>query len=285
MIVRVIQMVNNIFKDETGCGEGDKEKPLGEYCVFGYFDAMSIGQPRSMDKDVRTWEILGNEDVNGLNSYCTKKNIICISSSEEKEKDFWEKSEVYPLLFVSTIRLNDEESNKTIHTTVEQLNNFDKCIVYYSFEHSELVVINMEEQYTKGVESVCKIYDYFKVLNIYTIFSVKESMLSSEGQENKVIDENVKCRLRAVIKDENSVNSFLKDLKAELFGSVKSKDNIHVYNALGNMDILIELNDVSFCKLLSCYRMGALLTHTNPKYDEAFYNVETEILGLERKIS
>lgn len=89
---------------------------------------------------------------------------------------------------------------------------------------------------------------------MYSIFSVREEVLKAKAElPNKIASEEVGVRLRIMIKKDREMGAFLQELWEILF-----KDEMQ--------------------KLLSCYSMGSLLTHTNEQFGKAVYNIETEIL-------
>ena len=61
------------------------------------------------------------------------------------------------------------------------------------------------------------------------------------------------------------------------------KFGVKFYQTLGNSDCLIEISQVPIKQMLRCYKMGELLTHTNKFYKDAFFNVESQFLFMEKR--
>ena len=76
------------------------------------------------------------------------------------------------------------------------------------------------------------------------------------------------------------INKLKKALKWE---NNKEDLEIKCFKTLGNSDLLIEIPKVSLKKLLKCYKMGEVLTHTDEDYQKAFFNIASSILSTEER--
>lgn len=290
MKIRIIQLINNFFKDGDRCEGQDKEKALGTYCTFGYFDALQVKEskfPLEAEEDI-IWKGIDEVAVNTLDGTCSRRNLICIAEDEEKDKQFWDSSEQYPYLFVSLIRVkHSNEAMEVMHRIIDDIKEQDMVISYYSYNHSELVIAKVDNYYYNGIDFVLSLRKELDILNIYSIFSVRENVLKSEEGLKTIQREQIDVRLHLMIKSDDKVNDFLQTLWEELYkekiqsGMLEKKEHFSKYYTLGSGDMLLEIKQMEMQKLLSCYSMGKLLTHTNSKFCGAVYNIETEILTKE----
>ncbi len=273
MIIRRIQLKNNLYMDNGQVN--NKSEPLGEYCVFGYFDAMNISQ--KYEGQEGAWEILSEGVIDEMDGSCAVRSLLCVSKDQEKDAAFWGDEVVLPLLFISIIRLKEPIDSSDLIGRMDTLNQSDDKMAYFSYEHSELIVFMKTKSYSDGYSFSQKLHESFQIYKMYTIFSVKEAALESyDVIERGIINERVDCRLRAIVKDWSLVSEMKEKLENALEVS-----GISARRMLGNTDVLLEINNVSLPKLLVHYKMNELLTHSNPEYQRAFYNVETEILLAE----
>ncbi len=80
----------------------------------------------------------------------------------------------------------------------------------------------------------------------------------------------------------DEVETYIEILQNTLeLNAVDENLKIKHFYALGGRDIVIDIPKVSLKKLLRCYKMGELLTHTNNFYKKAFFNVESAIFNIE----
>lgn len=273
MIIRRIQLKNNLYMDHGQVK--DKSEPLGEYCVFGYFDAMNISQ--EYEGQEGAWEVLSRGVIDEMDGSCAVRSLLCVSRDQEKDASFWKGKVTLPLLFVSIIRLKEPIDSSDLIERMDMLNQSDYKMAYFSYEHSELIVFMKTRSYSEGYFFSQELHKNFQIYKMYTIFSVKEAALNSyDAIKSDIIDESVDCRLRAIVKDWCLVNEMKERLENVLEGA-----KISARRMLGNTDVLLEINNVSLPKLLVHYKMNELLTHSNPEYQKVFYNVETEILLAE----
>lgn len=281
MVIRRIQLKNNLYLD----GGSSNSEPLGEYCVFGYFDAMSIG--RKENGESGAWKVLSEGVIREIDGRCSVRSLLCVSGDEEKDKIFW-KTDIqkvsYPLLFVSIIRLKEPIEITAIREKMDELNQLETGMAYFSYEHSELIAFFKTNKYSEGHKFCKKLHNMFQIYKMYTIFSVKEETLESYNKVKKeIIEEKVDCRLRAVVKDWSKLHEMKEKLRDALEEETGFRPSVSERHMMGNADVLFEMNSVSIQKLLTCYKTNELLTHSNPYYQKVFYNIETEIPWMEEE--
>ncbi len=287
MKIRVIQLINNFFKDENSTYV-DREKALGTYCTFGYFDALQVEEGRTFDGTEKNliWDKIEEVVVGTLDGTSSRRNLICIAEEEKKDEKFWKRAKKYPYLFISLIRIrHDTEAMKAMLRIVDEVKADNTAIAYYSYNHSELVIAKLEKYYKRGMNFVLAMRQKLNALNMYSIFSVREEVLKAKDDlPNNIASEKISVRLRIMIKKDLEIEAFLQELWEILFkdeikkGKIHKKENFKKFYTLGSSDMMIEIKRVQMQKLLSCYSMGSLLTHTNEQFEKAVYNIETEIL-------
>ena len=283
MVIRRIQLKNNLYLDKEQDKDDQDSKPLGEYCTFGYFDAMSID--KKVGKNLGVWQVLSEGIIGEIDGSCSVRSLLCVSGDEKKDKEFWEidpKIEAYPLLFVSVIRLKESMDGVAVKAEMDELNKCKTKIAYFSYEHSELITFYKTKKFSDGHDFCHDLHKKFEIYKMYTIFSVKEETLVSYDRiKQEIIDEKVDCRLRAIVKDREKIHEIKEKLENALKEDTVCNPFILEYHMMGNSDVMFELNGISIQKLLACYKTNELLTHSNTDYQKAFYNVETEILWVE----
>lgn len=287
MKVRILRLASNFYKDITHCppaplSDGGTQYALGKYCCIGYFDALDIQSiPLKSDSKVSIREELSKVAVEGLDGSCNRKNIICITDQDEKDCEFWEDAEKRPFLFVSMIRTIQEKSEEesrhisNIQKIIDNINHKIYSIAYYTYDHSEIVVFINGESYLSNLRRILAYYDSINIFKMYTIVAIQEKALETCTSFD---NENVKCILRATVKNMSEAHKYLAELK-----DILSLDEIQCYDTLGDSDLLIEIPSIKIQKLLSCYKMGNILTHTHPSYMKAFFNIETQIFSTVQK--
>ena len=288
MRIRVIDLANNFYKDtkekkqQNDLQDEDEEQVLGEYCCLGYFDALNIwkiecGELRENEIRKKVNQIV----MNGLDGSCNRKSIICITDNDTKDECFWEQAKKMPFLFVSLVRINPTFSNsdesKTLITAIKEINLTEDVIAYYTYDHSDMVLLKYGENYLQDLEMVLSLYHSINVFKMYSVFAVREEVLNN--CEN-IVDAKVNCRLSITVKDMSKVDDFLANLGNFLYEKNECyKKHMKCYDTLGNSDLLVEISQVSIRKLLCCYKMGQILTHINDFYKDALYNVESQIFA------
>jgi hypothetical protein len=288
MKVRVIRLSNNFYKDKAQkdieTKGQDSTRALDKYCCLGYFDALGV---ESINCSNRNWKENIRREVNriaidGLEGGCSRKIIICITNNNKRDEDFWEMAEKQPCLFVSLMRIRHENVEfATIENIVNEINSHsistDCVIAYYTYDHSEIVLIRAGKSYLLGMKAVLGAYSFksFNLFKMYTVFAIKEEELANC---TNLKDEIVNCKLTAIIKNREAAKEFVNDLRNRLNdGSMPSGFSVSSYDTLGSTDLIIEILEVPLKQLLYIYKMGELLTHTNTQYQNAFFNVETQI--------
>ena len=286
MKIRMLRLASNFYKDQTQYPPspspiGDIQQALGKYCCIGYFDALDI-QPIPLKENSKRSirRELSNVAIKGLDGSYNRKNIICITDQDKKDLEFWEEAEKNPFLFVSMIRTTQDESTekpnaKSIHEIIDGINQKAHSIAYYTYDHSEIVVFISGVSYLSNLQRILAYYNTINVFKMYTIAAVQEKDLETCTSFDEEI---VKCILRATVKNMPEAQKFLAEFKNFLSPYV-----LQCYDTLGDSDLLIEIPSINIAKLLSCYKMGNLLTHTNPFYMKAFFNIETQIFSVAEK--
>lgn len=285
MIIRLMQFINNFYKDaqENSCHtQGTPE--LGAYCSFGYFDAFQTSITSKIENrrnDI--WNILKDATLEQLDETCSRRNLICGIKDDNKDITFWVEAKNCLFLFITMIRLkNPYENIESLENSVGIINNESDAIAYYSNDHCELVVAKFCNNYKIGVEHVMNLRREMSVLKMYTIFSVREDILANAtncDQINK--EERINCRLTSVVKSQAEAEKFIEKLYNLLSNNGQDQEmSVTQYNTFGGSDMLIDIHNVIFAKILECYstKQKGLLTHFNNDYSEAFYNIETEFL-------
>lgn len=282
MVIRLIEMVNNFYKDNNP-GSGEPTKVLGEFCCFGYYDAMDIKKYVNVDGRYKeSWEIVNEAVLKRLDGTCDSRIILCYGNDDAKDEKFWKDAPMSPFLFVTMVRLGDGKDGMLEYQRqlMDKMNEEENVIAYYSNSHCEIVVLRHTNHYKEGMEHVHDLQDkmenvQMKIVKLYTISAVREDML---GHIDQIQEELVSCRMRAVVKDKSFLKEFLGKLGKEL--SIDEREMM-AYETLGGSDVSIEIKSVSLGKLLACYKMGEILTHSNKMYGKVFYNVESEIFSEE----
>ena len=288
MRVRVIQLVNNFYKDEL---QNESEiqnagQELGEYCCFGYFDALEVGvlefSPNTAKKGIKRY--VNNLIMEKYDGTSNIKNIICVTKDDSKDEAFWTKAREYPFLFVSLVRINYKSDTKLeeIHETIRVLNRSENVIAYYTYDHSEVVVVKFGANYSEGVNYILSLYDQINIFKMYSVSAVREECLEDCKD---IEDELINCKLHVTVKDMNKAIEFVEKLKHIIMMEENSeKVRITYSTMLGNGDMLIEIAMVSIRALLKNYKMGKLLTHSNRQYIDACFNINSQFLIGETEI-
>lgn len=289
MIIRIIQLKNNFYRDGKLPDHYPRTKELGPFCVLGYFDALDT---QRLDEDeLKTWDSLSKISVTQLDGVANLRTLVCFCPEQEVvegrdcEADFWMDNDALPFYFISMIRVDRNKVNNLMYQ-IKKINIEEKdrkLFAYLTYDHSEVIVVSKTRQYSKGFQTISELREKLCAFKIYTIFSVRESLLSSQVDiKRNIRDELVQCRLKIVVKEFKSIEIFILSLMCQLRKS-SSKAKIKSYDTLGSGDILLEISDVWLSSILECYRMGNILSHTHELFEEAFFNIETEILVKRQK--
>lgn len=276
--VRILQLKNNFYRDQ-GSPEGDA---LGEYCVIGYFDAFDISKGEKGEvKELNTQSILRDMTLQ-LDGTVNCRMLVCITQQRKNDEEFW-KDESGTLFFVTMVRVKSDTSAADMTTIIEKLWKPNGRIGYLSYDHSEIIVVSKTNRYSEGIQGVKELRSVCRAVKTYTVLAMKEAFLESyESIQGKLEDENVFCRLHCMVKDYGEAAQFQKLLEEQLSRRNGRQIQVRVFETFGGYDWLMEIDEVSVCSILECYKMKNLLTHANVAYNKAFFNIESEILvGLE----
>lgn len=279
MRIRVIQMINNYYKDaedKSATSEADSNTALGEYCCLGHFDALHVELVKCEEEQtVQNARLQVNSIIaEKINGRYNIRNVVCVTYDDAGDEKFWKKAEKVPFLFVSLANISciKEQMSEKVHRLIQGFNESDNIMAYYTYDHSEIAVLRIGSGYVNGFREMLSLYDKTDIFKMYTVFAIKEDEL--EECEN-VYEEAIDCRLYATVKNWEKVREFRQELAKAL---QKEGAEIKVYETLGNSDCLMEIPQVSIKKILFCYKMGRLLTHTNKTYQRAFFNIESQLL-------
>lgn len=279
MKVRIIQLINNFYIDQDqnsdAAQDQNSRRQLGEYCSFGYFDAVCIEESQSVKniKESAIWEKINQTVCDAFDAFCSRRNLICIIDNAQKDQEFWEDAKKYPYIFISLVRTKHrEETTKKIKKIVQIINADKTAIAYYSYNHSEIIIVKLESTYTNGLCFVLDKRKKIDLLNMYSIFSVRENMLNNA---NNINNEKIEVRLHIMVKDDELIQTYLEKLVDQI-GIING--NYKTYNTLGSCDLLFEIKEIDLKNLLPCYAMGNILTHSNSFFQKAVFNIETEFI-------
>lgn len=271
MRMRIIQFCNNFYNivDTKDC------PPLGDYCVFGHFDALTILHPRLVlqsntngQQSIDIWKSSTNTLMDSLDIHCSKRNLFCFTDDKKKDDEFNALREKSPILMVSLLRINGKYCRENFNDDVSLFVSQKNMMFYYTNTHSEVVVLVCGTSYIDCKRLVLELRDKLNVLKMYTAFAVKENSLKNDSVKNEDVD----CRFRMMVRDNKKAERFLTNLESCL-----NVQGSRRFDVLGDCDVLVEYSDVSLHKLLPLYEMGSMMTH--PYYKDTFYNIETEIVS------
>lgn len=273
MRLRIIQLINNYYTDRTR--PEDPETPLGEFCAFGYFDALSISEPHSPfgeNNQDSIWKHSARETVKNIDGKCSRRNMLALILDDTKDMDFWRYVSEHecesPFLFLSMVRIIHSEYTRTYNLSeeIDEINSQKNMIAYFSYDYSDMVILHLHNTYQSGVEAVLKIQTNLGA-SFYTILAINEKLLQLNLTAFK---EKVDWKFYVNVKNAAEIDSFIQSIKNELGADVSTS------NLLGEWDLVIEKKSVEFSTILKLYKMGELLTHSNGKFMGAFYNARTD---------
>lgn len=280
MKIRIIEMLNH-FPDNSS-GSAAENSLLGRFCAFGYHDAIDV----HVEENEQTyWEALEQTAIGRLNGSFNMKTLVCAFKEQgtgEKEREFWKETEspVQPFYFISVIRVDKNyASGDTIHNDIKAQNeNVDK-MVYYSFEHSEVITVCRTNCYSQGLKTIRDFNNIFHAIKSHSVFAVEEKVLklTADALEEKVMDDIINVRLYATMRDREKAIEFLEQLRKKL-KQTGTLSRFEAFDTLGNDDLLVEIDGVQLSQILPYYKMGSDLTHSHILYKEAFYNIETKFI-------
>jgi len=282
MSIRVLQWINNFYCDNGTKKEHGREVPLGEFCALGYFDALSVELPFvHLQKEIKTWDTLSELSAKKLDGACSRRNIVCIPQDKERDIKFWNHKGTPPLYFISMLRINKEYYSPS--QMLQDMKNLEEAdpdaVTYCTYNHSEAIIVKRTDCYSSGINHILSLRDRFSAFKVYTILVIRESILESRDHITRTVaEEQIDCRLHCAVKDYREAELFYKSLKETLADYEGHKINSRRYDTLGSFDWRIEIDQISIHTMLSCYKMGNILTHSHPLFENAFFNIETEIL-------
>ena len=279
MKIRIIQLINNFYHDNLVMDEQSRLEPLGQFSVFGYFDALDI---YDVDEKEGIWKALSELSQKHLDKKNNRRNLICINNDEETDRMFWKNREDFRFLFITLIRIKDTKPDQLLEK-INQMNSDSKrdrydCCSYLSYDHCEAVIVRESDQFSTGLKKVKELRRIFHTFKMYTIFAVNEKLLqNSQIIDSAIKDDCVNLRLRCIVKDFMAAERYMCDMEKILRNSNPSME-FGRHETFGSSDWLVEINNISLCSILEHYKMGGLFTHTKKEYENAFFNIESEIL-------
>lgn len=274
-MIRVFKFKNNYYQEHNAV------QMKAEWCSIGYFDALDTYTKKETECQISK-EIFGdseqgwlNTDVESILKPCDY--FIMVGICEDEDETFWDKGEK-SLILISFIRLKKRAGNlEKIQKEVEEIGPV-KC--YLTYESSDLIVCIRCDSYSeggkviKGLDQLISVMDEGNgVQKSFSVLVVRQCILDELDKENNygIKDENVQCYLRGIIKNRTEITRFCNELRNKNFSCVEKE-------IPGSDDIVLEVKGNSLISLLQLYRSNGLLTHWDSLYDNAFYNIRTEII-------
>lgn len=282
MRIRLLQLANNFYKDKK---IDDIKGMKGNYCGFGYYDAINVEQVCEVTQDRKDiWNALQEAACKHFNGNRNWRTLVCGILDNDLDVEFWDSASSKLFVFITMIRINadDNASYTMLKTIVEDINKpinnsgvkRDK-IAYYSNDHCQVVIVKCCDNFCEGFNDVIAIQKVLDVVSMHTIFGAQEGMLENEAVIKQMVsDERVNARLTMVVKQRGAFENFKEQL-CELI--TESECKIITYNTLGASDYVLDIENVSLAKFLSFYNMGSVLTVGDKDYFEAVYHIETEL--------
>lgn len=283
-MVRIFHLKNNYFSNEI-------EMVSADYSVLGYFDGLSM--EAHYEKGKNAIDYLMIEEKNNPYEQCDYFDIVGFRDDEKYDRSFWEKGK-NPYIFISCIRFSQlssisEEIIKKIEITYD-------AICYTTIDSNDLIICRRTKSFADGYEKIESYENMFQIIDernkiqkVFSIIAISQVVLDilsgcelerwsekdkemGRTEKSNLLEEDVSCQIRCVIKDRESMKEFVDDLEKEL-GTCCSVQGI-----LGSDDYILHINGIKMTDLLALYGYNRLLTHGNINYKKAFYNVQTEIL-------
>lgn len=276
--IRILSLKNNFYRDQGNANEQE----LGKYCALGHFDAFDISDGQIVNvEELDTWKYLGEKTI-GQDGDVNCRMLVCVTGQKQKDEEFWASQEK-PFVFITMVRMNEGVLADERDQIIEKLSDNSRQMGYLSYDHSEIITVTKTNQYSSGITNVRRLREICRAVKTYTIFGMREDVLKSyETLKDSVINEKICCRLHCMVKNYEKAEGFRVELKKHLEEREGTTDiEIRKFETFGGFDWLLEVEDVSLCSLLELYKTKKLLTHANEKYNEAFFNIESEILVQE----
>lgn len=267
MYVRAFYLFNNFYVDDE---EDGISFPSGEWSVWGHYDVMRVEKIEGADLE-KCSRIIEEKRVEYIQGNSNLRVITCFPSDEEADRKIWDQDHS-PYCFISLIRLRDKKDVK------KALYDFPNAVYYDSLDHSDLISVYKFSSYIEGINYIENVQRNAIVYKMYTISMIRESELEElcEGTMS-IQEEKVDVRLFMEMKDRQEAERFISEIKKE-FPSKVEKEFRTYYNVLGDNDVQVEIDDINIVELIKLYKRGNLLTHSNPRYRKAIFNVETKIM-------
>ena len=158
-----------------------------------------------------------------------------------------------------------------------------EIIGYYTFDSSDLIICMKTNSYAIGDKSISRYAGYVKAYDTsivlqksFSVCVVKQAVLDGLSVAfDRIVNDKVSCFLRCVVADWGNIEEYQEKLQSAL---LHSGGNVSSYDVLGSDDIVFFAKDIYIKNLMTLYKTGNLLTHSNEIYKKAFFNVATEIL-------
>lgn len=263
-----------------------------EYNVFGYFDGLTMKTFEDNENFPLAYRSLVSKR---LDEKCDYFDIIGLRKDENKDKIFWEEKNE-PYIFISFVRLKKPSSD--IRKLIEEFEKQFDGIGYTSVDHSDFLFCIRRKRFKDGYQCL---KEYFEIVineddancieKIFTSVAISQTLLDimvstgeerwseekreKAGSEFVCLDkkERIFCSLRGVIKDNEKVKEFQAELGKQLNTGIKA------FDIVGSEDVILIPDDGIFSEtFLKLYVSNGLLTHDNPLYSSAFYNIRTDVL-------
>lgn len=280
MYQRKIQLISNIYK---GKSEDKDIEALGEYCVFGPFDALSFEE-----EEQGTDEPAYYDDKDKIREKCRCFHITCVSDEDDKEKQFFKRAALFPFLFVSFFVASElGNGNYDINADHQDIRNKIRivnlqnpnCRICFSYEKYSFILFHLCNQYKEGLKKILEIEQLFPKAKSSTVFAVREDALDTQNELYEAIrDDKVGVRLQGIMTDKSRADDYLSKLGKMIMGFSKPAERIAWYDTLGSADILVEIDGVFLKEVLPLYKSGSFLTHMCHDYQNAWYNIETKFI-------
>ena len=267
MYVRAFYLFNNFYVDTEEVG---MVFPSGEWSVWGHYDVMRVEKIEGADLE-KCSRIIEEKRIEYIQGNSNLRVITCFPRDEDADQKIWDQDHSL-YCFISLIRLRNREDVKKV------LSDFPKAVYYDSLDHRDLISVYKFSSYIEGINYIEDVQKNATVYKMYTISMIKESELRElcEGTIS-IQEETVDVRLFMEMKDRQEAEHFISKIKDE-FPSKDQKEFRIYYNVLGDNDVQVEIDNINIVELLRLYKSGNLLTHSNPRYRKAIFNVETKIM-------
>lgn len=275
MVIRVIELLNNFYKDAIETY--GSEEALGDYCIWGFFDALNTRKITEGLEKQGIMQSVTNAVIYGYDGMCNRKQIVCIHEEEKKDEIFWENPHNEPYLYMTMIRKEYKKNQYSkIKEIMRAINERNNMIAYYSYSHSEVIVVGYASSCKECMKKILQIKELFPIFKTVTVFGIKEEELY---RCSKVKKEKISLRLAGKVRNQKNAINMVKKIDVQIRQKGVGTDyRYNAYDTLGAKDIIIEIINVPIENILPLYSTGALLTHTNSEYGVSFYNIETQII-------